>query len=84
MLKKIYQSFLNFFLFSALVHNVVLIFLTIKEANIKHLNYFGIIGLEAFWPKITETRISDWLSVGAMVSMVTLFLLISLKRKTTV
>ncbi len=83
MIKKIFKSFLNFFLFSALVHNGVLIFSTIKEGNIKHLNYFRIIGLEAFWPRIADSEVSDLVSIGVMILIVTLFLLISLRKKIT-
>ncbi|MCW1949589.1 MAG: hypothetical protein KIH89_004080 [Candidatus Shapirobacteria bacterium] len=81
MIKKIFKSFLNFFLFSALVHNCVLIFSTIKESNIKHLNYFKIIGLEVFWPRITDGKISDLVSAGVMILIVVSFLLISLRKK---
>lgn len=81
MLKKILKSFLNFFLFSALAHNCVLVLLTIKEGSIKHLNYFKIIGLEEFWPEIADGKISDLVSVGVMILIVTLFLLISLRKK---
>lgn len=81
MLKKILKSFLNFFLFSALAHNCVLVFSTIKEGNIKYLNYFKIIGLETFWPKIADSKISDLVSMGVMVLIIGLFLLISFRRK---
>ena len=81
MIKKIFKSFLNFFLFSALVHNCVLIFSTLKEGNVKYLNYFKIIGLEVFWPKIADGKISDLISVGVMILIVISFLLISLRKK---
>jgi hypothetical protein len=81
MTKKIFKSFLNFFLFSALVHNGVLIFSTLKEGNIKYLNYFKIIGLEVFWPRIADGKVSDLVSVGVMVLIVSLFLIISLRKK---
>lgn len=84
MIKKIFKSFLNFFLFSALAHNCVLIFSTIREGNIKHLNYFKIIGLEAFWPKIADSKISDLVSAGVMVLIISLFLIISLRKKNIV
>ena len=81
MTKKIFKSFLNFFLFSALVHNCVLIFSTLKEGNVKYLNYFKIIGLEAFWPRIADGKVSDLISMGVMVLIVSLFLIISLRKK---
>ncbi len=84
MSKKILKSILNFFLFSALAHNCVLIFSTIKDSDIKHLNYFKIIGLEAFWPRIADTGISDWLSLGVVLLIITTFLVISLRKKITV
>jgi len=81
MIKKIFKSLLNFFLFSALVHNGVLIFSTLKEGDIKYLNYFRIIGLEAFWPRIADGKISDLISIGVMILIVVLFWLISLRKK---
>lgn len=81
MSKKILKSILNFFLFSALAHNCVLIFSTIKDSDIKHLNYFKIIGLEAFWPRIADGKVSDLVSMGVMILIVSLFLLISLRKK---
>ena len=81
MVKKIFKSFLNFFLFSALVHNMVLIFSTIKEGDVKYLNYFRIIGLEIFWPRIADGKLSDLVSMGVMVLIIALFLLISLRKK---
>ncbi len=84
MSKKILKSILNFFLFSALAHNCVLIFSTIKDSDIKHLNYFKIIGLEAFWPRIADGKVSNLVSMGVMILIVSLFLLISLRKKITV
>lgn len=81
MSKKILKSILNFFLFSALAHNCVLIFSTIKDSDIKHLNYFKIIGLEAFWPRIADGKVSNLVSMGVMILIVSLFLLISLRKK---
>ena len=84
MSKKILKSILNFFLFSALAHNCVLIFSTIKDSDIKHLNYFKIIGLEAFCPRIADGKVSNLVSMGVMILIVSLFLLISLRKKITV
>ena len=81
MLKKILKSFLNFFLFSALIHIGILIISAIKNGNIKYLNYFRIIGLEEFWPKISNTNTSDLISAVIMVIMVLSFLGFSLKNK---
>ncbi len=75
MLKKIIKSFLNLFLFSAILHNSILVFLAITKGNIKYLNYFRILGLEEFWPKIAEGKISDLLSLILILIIVVFFLL---------
>jgi len=80
-IKKILKSFLNFFLLSALVHIGVLIISTIKNGDIKYLNYFRIIGLEEFWPRISNTSLSDFISLSIMVIIVLGFLVISLRKK---
>jgi len=80
-IKKILKSFLNFFLLSALVHIGVLIISTIKNGDIKYLNYFRIIGLEEFWPRISNTNLSDFISLSIMVIIVLGFLVISLRKK---
>ncbi len=75
MFKKIIRSFLDLFLFSAIVHNCILLFLAIRNSNIKYLNYFRILGLEEFWPKIAEGKISDLLSLILILTIVVFFLL---------
>ena len=79
-LKKVGKSFLGLFLFSAIVHIIILIASVAKNGDIKHLNYFRIIGLEEFWPKITDGRISDLISALIMLAVVTIFLLIYFKK----
>lgn len=79
--KKILKSFLNFFLLSALIHNVVLIISAIKNSDVKYLNYFRIIGLEEFWPRISNTNISDLISGIIMIIIVLVFLGISLRKE---
>jgi len=79
--KKILKSFLSFFLLSALIHIGVLIISTIKNGDIKYLNYFRIIGLEEFWPRISNTNLSDFISLIIMVVIVLGFLIISLRKK---
>jgi len=79
-LKKLGKSFLNLFLFSAIIHVIILIVSVVKNGDIKYLNYFRIIGLEEFWPRISNGGISDLLSVATMVSVIIVFLTISLRR----
>ncbi len=74
MFKKIIKSFLNLFLFSAIVHNCVLLFLSIKNGNIKYLNYFQILGLNEFWPNITEGKTSDLISFVIILILITFFI----------
>lgn len=81
MTKKILKSFLNLFLFSAIIHNGVLICSTLKTGNIKFLNYFRILGLDEFWPKIANGRMSDLISGLVMVVIVLGFLGFSLRNK---
>jgi len=76
--KKIWSSFLKFVLMTALIHIGVLIFSAIKNGNIKFLNYFQILGLTQFWPKITKGWISDVISVSTMLIIISVFLIISL------
>lgn len=81
MLKKIGKSFLGLFLFSAITHNFVLIFLTVKNWDIKYLNYFRILGLEELWPKITQGWLSDLISLLVMLAIIATFLLLARTRK---
>jgi hypothetical protein len=80
-IKKILKSFLKFFLLSALVHIVVLIISAIKNRDIKYLNYFRIIGLEEFWPRISNTHISDLVSAIFIITIIFCFFAFSLKNK---
>ena len=77
-IKKILKSFSKFVLLTALLHIGVLIFRTIKEGNIKLLNYFSILDLNAFWPKIINGKLSDILSISIMTVMFATFLIVSL------
>jgi len=63
---------------TALIHIGVLIFSAIKNGNIKFLNYFQILGLAEFWPKITRGWISDVISAISMLIIIGIFLTISL------
>jgi len=80
MFKKIIKSILNLFLVSATVHNCVLVFLSIKNGNIKYLNYFRILGLEEFWPKIAERKMSDLISIIIIVILTTFFLILEMLK----
>ena len=79
--KKIWSSFLKFVLMTALIHIGVLIFSAIKNGNIKFLNYFQILGLTEFWPKITRGWVSNIISVLMMVLLIAGFLFLSLIKK---
>lgn len=74
-IKKIGKSFLNLFLFSAIVHNLVLIYSALKTGDIKYLNYFRILGLDEFWSKISEGNISDLISFLIMLGIIAIFYL---------
>lgn len=78
---KIFKSFLKFVLLTALIHIGVLVFSAIKDGNIKFLNYFQILGLTEFWPKITNGWLSDALSILIMFGIIGIFLIISLIKK---
>ena len=69
---------------TALIHIGVLIFSAIKGGNIKFLNYFQILGLAEFWPKITHGWISDIISVLMMVLLIASFLFLSLTKKKSI
>ena len=79
-IKKIGSSFLKFVLLTALVHIGVLVFTSIKNGNIKFLNYFQILGLTEFWPKLTKGWVSDVISVLIMASIFSTFLIYSLNK----
>jgi hypothetical protein len=76
--KKIVKSFFKFVLLTALLHIGVLIFTAIKNGNIKFLNYFQILGLNEFWPKIINGKLSDILSISIMTMVFSTFLIVSL------
>ena len=79
--KKILKSFLSFFLLSALIHIVILVISAIKNGDVKYLNYFKIIGLEEFWPKISHTNLSDLISGIVMIIIVFSFFGLSLRKR---
>ena len=79
-IRKIIKSFLKFVLLTALIHIGVLVFTSIKNGNIKFLNYFQILGLTEFWPKITKGWVSDLISVSTMVIIFSGFLIIGLRE----
>ncbi|MDD4938053.1 MAG: hypothetical protein PHX34_03500 [Candidatus Shapirobacteria bacterium] len=79
--KKILKSFLKFVLFTALLHIGVLIITAIRNGNIKFLNYFQILGLHEFWPKITNGKLSDILSIILMTIIFLSFLIFSFIKK---
>lgn len=80
-IKKIVKSFLKFVLLTALIHIGVLVFTSIKNGSIKFLNYFQILGLSEFWPRITKGWISDVISIIIMVLIIGIFLFFSLIKK---
>jgi len=62
---------------TALIHIGILIFSAIKNGNIKFLNYFQILGLTQFWPKIATGWISDVISAVTMILIIIGFLIIN-------
>lgn len=81
MFKKILKSLLNLILFSAILHNSILLFLSITKGDIKYLNYFRILSLDEFWPKIAESRTSDLISLMVVLLLLMVFLLWEIYKK---
>ena len=81
MFKKIIKSILRLFLFSATVHNCILVILAFRNSNIKYLNYFRILSLDEFWPEIAEGRTSDLISLLIVLLIFTTFLLWGIFKK---
>ncbi len=79
MFKKIIKSILRLFLFSAIIHNCILFFLSIIKGDIKYLNYFRILGLEEFWPQIAQGKISDLISLLVILTITLFFLILNKK-----
>lgn len=79
--KKIIISFCRFVLLTALVHIGILAYRAVKEGNIKILNYFQILNLNSFFPRITVGWISDLISFLIMAAIFTAFLVFSLLKK---
>jgi hypothetical protein len=75
---KVFSSFCKFVLVTALLHIGVLVFRTIKEGNFKLLNYFSILDLNAFFPRIVKGRLSDVISIALMAAIFSTFLTLSL------
>jgi hypothetical protein len=78
---KVLRCFLKFVLVTAILHIGVLVFKTIKEGNIKLLNYFSILDLNSFFPRITRGWWSDLISAVLMISIFVGFLIFNLNRK---
>lgn len=70
-------SLLTFVLLTALTHICVLIFLAIKNANVKYLNYFQILGLNELWPNIASNWISDLISTIIMAAIITIIIILT-------
>ena len=79
--QKIVKSFLSFVLLTALIHIGVLVFSAIKRGDVKFLNYFQILGLTEFWPKISNGILSDIFSIIVMFTIVSIFLTAKLKKQ---
>jgi len=75
------KSFLRFVLLTALVHIGVLVIKTVKEGDIKLLNYFSILDLNSFFPKIINGWWSDVISLVIMLLIFFVFFTITLIRK---
>lgn len=74
------MGFFGFVLLTALIHILILVIRTIKEGNIKLLNYFGILDLNAFFPRITQGWVSDMISVLLISIILGVFLLFSFRK----
>ena len=80
--KKFVSGFLKFVLLTALIHIGILIFSAIKNGNIEFLNYFQILGLNEFWPKISTGWKSTLISILIMAGLITIFLIRNRKHRT--
>jgi hypothetical protein len=78
--KKILVSFVGLMVVSALIHIGILIFAVLERGDIRYLNYFRILGLNEFFPKISNGYISNTISFLVMVSIFTGFWLINIKK----
>lgn len=80
-MKKIIKCFVKFVTLTALFHILFLIIKTIKDGNVKNLNYFRILDLDFLFPKITHGLLSDILSLTLMLSIFGVFLFFSFQKK---
>lgn len=76
-MKRIIESFVKLVTLTALIHVLVLTIKAIKEKNFQSLNYFGILDLNAFFPKITQGRLSDIISFLLALIIFGIFLFFS-------
>lgn len=79
--KKVIKSFFKFVLLTALIHIGILAYRAIREGNIKVLNYFNILNLNSFFPRISVGWVSDLISIILMLAIFTTFLVFSLLKK---
>lgn len=79
--KKVIKSFFKFVLLTALIHIGILAYTAIKKGDIKVLNYFNILSLDSFFPRISVGWISDLISILIMSAIFTSFLIYSLLKK---
>jgi phosphatidylserine synthase len=78
---KFVRSFVRLMVLSAIIHIAVLFVDTIKNKTLKPLNFFSIIGMDNFFPKITNGWISTLISLVLMALLYSLFLIIEIKKE---
>ena len=82
MLKNRYlDSFLKFFLISAIIHIVILLFITIKERDIVYLNYFHILNINLFFKGVEVGILSQVISIVLMVIIYIIIFLFFTRKK---
>lgn len=79
--KKVIKSFSKFVLLTALIHIGILAYIAVKDGNIKVLNYFNILNLNSFFPRISASWVSDLISFLIMAVIFAGFLFFSLRKK---
>lgn len=77
---KFVVSFVKLMILSAILHLIILAIDTIKNKTLKPLNFFTIIGMDNFFPKIANGWISTGISLILVIFLYSLFLIIEIKK----
>jgi hypothetical protein len=74
------EAIKNLLLFSAIIHVFLLILYSIRNWNAKPLNYFNILDLDLFFPKIADGFLSTMLSIIFVIIIYFTFYFISSRK----